>query len=98
MKGSVVTPKTAGMESTAKTRSDSSMTTKTSSSGVAVRTPSTCVKNASANERHDSVVLHRVLLLIIAAKQYLGAAEQKQCSKCQQHRPKALQHHGTKHW
>jgi hypothetical protein len=39
MKGSRVTPNTAGMESTANTTSDTSTTSSTSSSGVATRTP-----------------------------------------------------------
>ena len=47
MKGSLVTPKTAGMESTANTRSEISMTASTSSSGVAVRTPPTSTKKES---------------------------------------------------
>ena len=40
MKGSEVTPNTAGMLSTAKIRSDSSTQTRTTSRGVATRVPS----------------------------------------------------------
>mmetsp|Transcript_11807 Transcript_11807/g.34099 ORF Transcript_11807/g.34099 Transcript_11807/m.34099 type:complete len:234 (+) Transcript_11807:287-988(+) len=47
MNGSSVMPKTAGTESTANTMSVSSMQTSTSSKGVALRTPSTHVKNRS---------------------------------------------------
>ncbi len=45
MKPSVVMAKMAGIESTAKTRSVNSMTTSTSSRGVAMRTPFLTVKN-----------------------------------------------------
>ena len=49
-----VTPKTAGMESTANTTSDNSMTARHSSSGVAVFTPSTSVKKFSPSYCSDT--------------------------------------------
>lgn len=49
MNGSCVTPNTAGIESMAKTRSESSMTTRTSSSGVAIFTPAAVFASQSAD-------------------------------------------------
>lgn len=45
--GSSVTPKIAGIESTAKITSESSMTAKTQNSGVAFKMPSSRTKNLS---------------------------------------------------
>lgn len=52
---------TAGTESTAKTTSDSSTTARASSSGVAVRTPFSTVKNLSPSYSVDTGInrLHR---------------------------------------
>ena len=54
MNGSRVTPKIAGIESTANTTSVTSTTTRTRSSGVASRRPSMRVKNLSPSYAPDN--------------------------------------------
>ena len=92
MNTSLVTPNTAGIESTANTTSVASMTTSTISSGVAYSLPSwrtkKCVPVVLGVTRHEAPeqpqdrVLLGVRFLVAAAQQAHGGEDQEARRRC----------------